>query len=99
MYNLGTIVGQDLVDMTVNEKTYKAATFDITVYPNSSKNENGEDYNPWIQPGATFTFHIKGATKETQLLFVGGVAWNSGLKGKGQGKNRLLLDDVKVKAI
>ena len=95
----GTIVGQDLVDMTVNEKTYKAATFDITVYPNSSKNENGEDYNPWIQPGATFTFHIKGATKETQLLFVGGVAWNSGLKGKGQGKNRLLLDDVKVKAI
>ena len=85
--------------MTVNEKTYKAATFDITVYPNSSKNENGEDYNPWIQPGATFTFHIKGATKEPQLLFVGGVAWNSGLKGKGQGKNRLLLDDVKVKAI
>lgn len=95
----GTIEGQDLVDMTVNEKSYRAATFDITVYPNSSKNENGEDYNPWMQPGATFTFRIKGATKDTQLLFVGGVAWNSGLKGKGKGKNRLLLDDIKVKAI
>ena len=63
--------------------------------------EGGEEFaesKDWSDC-TSITFHIKGATKETQLLFVGGVAWNSGLKGKGQGKNRLLLDDVKVKAI
>lgn len=93
----GEIVGQSLVDMTVNGATYKAATFDVTVFPNSSKNENGDGYDPWAQPGAEFSFNVKGATANTQLLFVGGVAWGSDLKGQGQGKNRLLMDDVKVK--
>lgn len=93
----GTIVGRDLVDMTVGTMTGKAASFDVTVFPNSSKLENGADYDPWAQPEASFSLDIEGATKETQLLFIGGTAWGSNLKGEGQGKNRLLLDDVKVK--
>lgn len=93
----GEIVGQSLVEMTVDGTTYKAATFDVTVFPNSSKNENGEGYDPWAQAEAEFSFDVKGATANTQLLFVGGVAWGSNLKGQGQGKNRLLMDDVKVK--
>jgi hypothetical protein len=32
-------------------------------------------------------------------MFVGGTAWGSSLKGKGQGKNRLYIDDVKVAVI
>ena len=93
----GTIVGQDLVNMTVGNQTGKAASFDVTVFPNSSKNENGADFNPWAQPEASFSLNIEGATKDTQILFIGGVAWGSELKGQGQGKNRLLLDDIKVK--
>ena len=93
----GTIVGRDLVDMTVGTTTGKAASFDVTVFPNSSKLENGADYDPWAQPEASFSLNIEGATKDTQILFIGGTAWGSNLKGEGQGKNRLLLDDVKVK--
>lgn len=93
----GEITGQDLVDMDVNGKTYKAATLEVTVFPNSSKNENGEGYDPWAQDGASFSLNVKGATADTQLLFVGGVAWAGGLKGQGQGKNRLLIDDIRVK--
>lgn len=93
----GTIVGQELKDMTVGTQTVQVASFDVTVFPNSSKVENGPDYNPWAQPEASFSLNIDGATKDTQLLFIGGVAWGSNLKGQGQGKNRLLLDDVKVK--
>lgn len=93
----GTIVGRELKDMTVGTQTVKAASFDVTVFPNSSKIENGADYNPWTQPEASFSFDIEGATQDTQILFIGGAAWGSNLKGTGQGKNRLLLDDVKVK--
>lgn len=40
--------------------------------------------------------HFTGVTVNTQILFVGGTAWGKDLKGKGQGKNRLLIDDIKV---
>lgn len=48
------------------------------------------------EPAATFTVHFTGVTVNTQILFVGGTAWGKDLKGKGQGKNRLLIDDIKV---
>jgi hypothetical protein len=94
----GTISDYATNDFVVNGVTYKAATMGITVYPNSSKLENGDNYDPWAQPDATFTFHITGATKDTQLIFVGGAKWGASLKGVGQGKNRCYFDDVKVVA-
>lgn len=92
----GSVKGESTTSMEVDGKTYEAATRQITVYPNSSLNENGADYNPWSEPAATFTVHFTGVTANTQLLFVGGTAWGKDLKGKGQGKNRLLIDDIKV---
>lgn len=92
----GSVKGESTTSMEVDGKTYEAATRQITIYPNSSLNENGADYDPWAQPEATFTVHFTGVTANTRLLFVGGTAWGTSLKGKGQGKNRLLIDDIKV---
>lgn len=92
----GSVKGESTTSMAVDGQTYEAATRQITIFPNSSLDENGADYAPWAQPEATFTVHFTGVTANTQLLFVGGMAWGTGLKGVGQGKNRLLIDDIKV---
>lgn len=92
----GTISDYPTSDFDVNGNTYKAATFSITVYPNSSKQENGPAYDAWGQPDASFSFSIKDATPDTQVIFVGGAKWGANLKGVGQGKNRCYLDDFKV---
>lgn len=78
---------------------FDALTLNAKVYPNSSNQEHGASYNPWLEKDVTLTFDIKGATKDTRIMFVGGTAWGSSLKGKGQGKNRLYIDDVKVAVI
>ncbi len=92
----GSVNGETTTAMDVDGTTYDAATREITVYPNSSLNENGEGYDPWAQPGAVFTVRFKGVSANTQLLFVGGTVWGKDLKGHGQGKNRILIDDIKV---
>jgi len=92
----GTISDHTTTDLDVNGTTYKAATFNITVYPNSKNQENGAAYDAWGQPGAKFLFKIKGATPKTQIVFVGGSAWGAALKSVGQGKNRCYFDDILV---
>ena len=49
----------------------------------------------WEEPFTWITVNIEGATAESQLVFVGGL-YGSGLKGVGQGKNRMFIDNVKV---
>ncbi len=68
--------------------------FIIDNYPNSGNMENGVDYDVWDPSIAQRSFEIKGATSETKIKFLGG-AYE--LTGVGQGKNRIFLDDIKVK--
>ncbi len=49
----------------------------------------------WEEPFTWITVNIEGATSQSQIVFVGGM-FNSGLKGVGQGKNRIFIDNVKV---
>lgn len=94
----GTLVGE-VTDFVVGDQVYPAKAMSVTVYPNSANNENGADYDPWAQPGASFAFDIKGATAQTRILIVGGAKAGAALKGVGQGKNRVLLDDFKVRQL
>jgi hypothetical protein len=92
----GTIVADEMSTINISGTSYTCAKFECSVFPNSANNENGTDYNPWAQDGSNFNFEIKGATKDTRIVFVGGDKWNSDLRGIGQGKNRVLIDNVKV---
>lgn len=95
----GAISGMETSVLEVNKLSYPAATMYVTVYPNSSKLENGVDYNPWEQSNANFSFLIKGATNQTQIMFVGGTAWGPNFDSKDSknpNKNRILFDDIKV---
>jgi len=93
----GVVESSEMGTIKIGDNTYNVAVLNVTVFPNSPKNENGENYNPWAQPGASFAVRIKGAAAEAQLVFIGGKEWGTALKGVGQGKNRLLLDNIKVK--
>ncbi len=92
----GQVEGGNVGTLEIGGTNYRVATFDITVFPDSPSMEHGEGYNPWEESNATHTFRIKGADSTTQIVFVGGAKWGTALKGVGQGKNRLLIDDVKV---
>jgi hypothetical protein len=92
----GTVIADKMSTIDINGKNYTCAKFECTVFPNSANNENGENYNPWEENNSNFNFEIKGATKDTRIIFVGGDKWNSDLKGVGQGKNRILIDNIKV---
>lgn len=92
----GTIVADKTDKISFGGSTYDVAVFDITIYPDSPKNEHGEGYNPWNEPASKFQFTINGATDKTQIVFIGGPKWGRELKGTGQGKNRLFLDNIKI---
>ncbi len=49
----------------------------------------------WDEPFTHLTFLIEGATNQTRIVFLGNM-YSSGLKGVGQGKNRIFIDNVKV---
>lgn len=87
----GEVNGDDVKTISINGATYRCVRFVNTVFPNSEKNENGEDYDPWTQPGSYHSFTITGATAETKIIFVGGDNWN-----KVKGKNRVFLKSVEV---
>lgn len=87
----GEVNGDDVKTISINGATYRCVRFVNTVFPNSEKNENGEDYDPWAQPGSYHSFTITGATAETKIIFVGGDNWN-----KVKGKNRVFLKSVEV---
>lgn len=92
----GTIVADNMGKISIGGATYNVAVFEITVFPDSPKSEHGEGYNPWTEPDSKYQFTINGATADTKIVFVGGSKWGRDLKGIGQGKNRLLLDNIKV---
>lgn len=50
----------------------------------------------WQDEASNYEFVITGATSETQIKFLGGDYY---LVGVGKGKNRIFLDDIKVKII
>ena len=77
----------------INGTVYKCIRFELTSFPKVVPNS---EYNPFAQPDANFTFHIKNATSETRLVFIGGEVWGAALNGVGQSKNRCYIDDVKV---
>lgn len=87
----GEVNGDDVKTISINGATYRCVRFVNTVFPNSQKNEYGEDYDPWAQPESYHSFTITGATSETRIIFVGGDAWNS-----VKGKNRVFLKSVEV---
>lgn len=66
--------------------------FIIDNYPNSSKNENGSDYDPWNPEIAERSFQIIGATGETQIKFMAGQEYSLG----SSKKNRIFMDDITV---
>ena len=87
----GEVSGDDMGTIDVDGATYHCVRFVTSVFPNSSKVENGEDYDPWAQEASHFSFNIKGATSDTKIMFIGGDVW-----GAAKGKNRVLLDNVMV---
>ena len=87
----GEANGDEVKTLSINGTAYRCVKFVNTVFPNSEKNENGEDYDPWAQPGSYHSFTITGATAETKIIFVGGDNWN-----KVKGKNRVFLKSVEV---
>lgn len=87
----GEVNGDEVKTISINGAAYRCVKFVNTVFPNSEKNENGEDYDPWAQPGSYHSFTITGATAETKIIFVGGDNWN-----KVKGKNRVFLKSVEV---
>lgn len=87
----GEVNGDEVKTISINGTAYRCVKFVNTVFPNSEKNENGEDYDPWAQPGSYHSFTISGATAETKIIFVGGDNWN-----KVKGKNRVFLKSVEV---
>ena len=88
----GELIG-DNSTIEINGTSYKCIRFELTSFPKVVPNS---EYNPFAQPDANFTFHIKGATSETRLVFIGGEMWGAALNGVGQSKNRCYIDDVKV---
>ena len=81
--NAGTIDGQ--------------SEFIIDNFPNNrGDDEAGVVNDAWAPEVATRSFIVKGATSETQIKFLGG---DYDLRGVGQGKNRVFLDDIEVKII
>lgn len=87
----GEVNGDEVKTISINGTAYRCVKFVNTVFPNSEKNENGEDYDPWAQPDSYHSFTITGATAETKIIFVGGDNWN-----KVKGKNRVFLKSVEV---
>lgn len=87
----GEVNGDEVNSISINGTAYRCVKFVNTVFPNSENNENGEDYDPWAQPGSYHSFTITGATAETKIIFVGGDNWN-----KVKGKNRVYLKSVEV---
>lgn len=87
----GEVNGDEVKTISINGTAYRCVRFVNTVFPNSENNENGEDYDPWAQPGSYHSFTITGATAETKIIFVGGDNWN-----KVKGKNRVFLKSVEV---
>ncbi len=74
--------------------TLSADAFTIDNWPNYDTDPDCTSI--WADPSAERTFTITGATSETHIKFLGGDYY---LKGVGKGKNRIFLDDIKIKIL
>ena len=52
----GEVNGDEVNSISINGTAYRCVKFVNTVFPNSENNENGEDYDPWAQPGSYHSF-------------------------------------------
>lgn len=89
----GTLDGA--VDVNYAGSLVKFVGMSIDNYPNSSNMENGEDYDVWAPAIAERSVTVKGATANTQIVFLGG-AYDADLGSIASGKNRIFLDDITV---
>lgn len=92
------VLGSGVVTGTTTTVNYggtdmTCATFSISNYPNSSKVENGEEYDVWAPEIATRQLSITGVTADTQIVFLGG-AYDAALGTNN--KNRIFLDEIVV---
>ena len=76
--------------------TTSVSEFDIDNIPNNKAQDEAEVVNNIWDPARAYSFYITGVTSETQIRFLGGAM---DLKGIGQGKNRIFLDDIKVEIV
>jgi hypothetical protein len=74
--------------------TINTSSFTIDNWPDYTTDPNCTAI--WTTSGTERSFTITGATSETQIKFLGG---DYNLTGVGKGKNRIFLDDIKVKQI
>lgn len=73
-----------------------ASMFEIDNYPNSKdEDEAGVENNIW-DPSRSYSFEVTGATADTQIKFLGN---DYELKGVGQGKNRIILENIRVEIV
>ena len=85
---------KDDTDLKISLKgpgTLSTAQFNITNWPNYTEDPTCTAI--WEAQGTERNFTITGATSETQIVFLGGALY---LTGIGVGKNRIFLDDIKV---
>lgn len=76
--------------------TTSISEFSIDNVPNSkTEDEAGVENDIWADDRA-YSFIVTGATSETRIKFLGG---DYNLDGVGQGKNRILLDDINIEII
>ncbi|MBJ7881985.1 BACON domain-containing protein [Gelidibacter salicanalis] len=90
----GTEDDNNLKVSVVGPGTTSVNSFTVDNWPDYDEDPDSTDI--WLKEESTYEFIIMGATAETQLRFLGG---DFNLVGVGKGKNRIFLDDIKVKII
>ncbi|MEN8248380.1 MAG: BACON domain-containing protein [Bacteroidota bacterium] len=89
----GTIDDRILKVFALNAGTTSVSEYTIDNVPNSLAEDQAGIINDIWDPSRAYSFTITGATSATQIKFLAG---DYGLAGVGQGKNRILIDDIKV---
>lgn len=70
--------------------------FEIDNYPNSKSEDDDGVVNDIWDPSRSYSFVVTGVTADTQIKFLGN---DYELTGEGKGKNRIFLDNIKIKII
>jgi hypothetical protein len=70
--------------------------FTIDNVPNYKAQDDANIKNDIWAEDRAYSFVVTGATKDTQIKFLGG---DYNLAGVGQGKNRIFLDDISIEII
>ena len=76
--------------------TVSVPQFTIDNVPNYKTQDDANIKNDIWAEDRAYSFVVTGATKDTQIKFLGG---DYNLAGVGQGKNRIFLDDISIEII